>query len=171
MADLNEINEAVKLISKKNNKIIIHHCPSGYPADTNDINLNIIKTLRSKFNCPIAYSDHSPGYDMDIAAVALGANILEKTITFDKTTKSPEHMMSLEFKDMKRFVQNIRKLDIALGKFDKKISFEQKIGRKLLRRSIFLEKDAKINQKLKDTHVTYRRPEKGMSPDFFFKNK
>ena len=171
MADLYEINEAVKLISRYNNKIIIHHCPSGYPAEVSDINLNIIKTLKSKFNCPIAYSDHSPGYDMDIAAVALGANILEKTITLDKTIKSPEHMMSLEFQDMIDFVENIKKLDSALGKFDKKFSVKQKISRKLLRRSVFLVEDAKKNQKLKDVNVVYKRPERGMTPEFFFKNK
>ena len=110
MSSLREIYDAVKIIqSEKNNKIIIHHCPSGYPARLSSINLNIIKTLKKKFNFPIAFSDHYPGYDFDILAVSLGANLIEKTLTFDRTIPEVEHVMSIETDKTKLFVNKIKK--------------------------------------------------------------
>ena len=106
---IGEISDAIDLIkSEGNNDIIIHNCPSGYPAKLESINLKMLKSLKEMFNCPVAYSDHSVGFDMDIAAVALGANLLEKTITLDRTTRV-EHIMSLEPNDMKFFVEKIRR--------------------------------------------------------------
>ena len=79
---MGEIEEAVDTtLSEGNKRIIIHQCPSGYPARLQSINLKIIETLRQMFNFPIAFSDHTPGGDMDIASIALGANLIEKTIT------------------------------------------------------------------------------------------
>ena len=98
-----------------NENIIIHHCPSGYPARLEGINLNIITTLRKMFPYPVAFSDHSPGWDMDVAAVTLGANLVEKTISEDRTTRGVEHIFSIEPRDMKKFVETVRGIEIALG--------------------------------------------------------
>src|SRR5579871_6462883 len=96
-SNLGEIERAVDIIrSEGNENIIIHQCPSGYPAHLDSINLRIIQTLRQMFPYPIAFSDHTPGATMDIAAVAIGASLVEKTITLDRTTRSIEHIMSLE---------------------------------------------------------------------------
>ena len=85
-----EIERAVDVIRQEGNEnVIIHHCPSGYPARLDGINLNMIVTLRQMFSHPIGFSDHSPGWEMDIAALALGAKLVEKTITTDRTTPSP----------------------------------------------------------------------------------
>ena len=125
-ATLADIETAVEWIKSQNNeKIIINHCPSGYPARFESVNLNIIKTLKQMFNYPIAFSDHSVGWEMDIAARSLGADIIEKTITLDRTIRSCEHIMSLEFEDMKKFVTSMRNLDIAFGKNRKSISMAE----------------------------------------------
>ena len=171
MADLDEIDETVKLIKKNSNKIIIHHCPSGYPSKTEDVNLNIIKTLKNKYTWPIAYSDHSTGYDMNIAAVSLGADILEKTITLDKSIKGPEHMMSLEPDEMINFVKTIKLLDLAMGNYEKKFTLRKKLERRLFRRSVLVTQDVKKNKKLKDIDVKFKKPEIGITPSFYFFNK
>ena len=107
-SNLGEIEDAVDVIrSEGNDNIIIHQCPSGYPAHLDSINVRIIQTMRQMFPFPIAFSDHTPGATMDIAAVAVGANLVEKTITLDRTTRSIEHIMSLEPQDMAAFVQSI----------------------------------------------------------------
>ena len=105
---------------EKNNKIIIHHCPSGYPARLDGVNLNVIKTLKNQFNYPVAFSDHSPGFLMDIVALGYDVDLLEKTITEDRLYPSVEHVMSLEFNDMKNFVKTIKDIEKAKGKYFKK---------------------------------------------------
>ena len=113
---LGEIEEAVDTtLSEGNTRIIIHQCPSGYPARLQSINLKIIETLRQMFNFPIAFSDHTPGGDMDIASIVLGANLIEKTITLDRTIRSVEHLFSLEPSDMNVFIKRIRDVEIAMG--------------------------------------------------------
>ena len=88
-SSIGEIEAAVDVIRAAGNEnIIIHHCPSGYPAHLESINLNVIPTLKRMFPYPIAYSDHTPGWEMDVAALALGANLIEKSITEDRMTRS-----------------------------------------------------------------------------------
>src|SRR6185369_17740031 len=95
----------------------IHHVPTGYPAKAGNINLRMITTLRQMFpDCAIGFSDHSPGGAMDIAALALGAALIEKTITLDRTRRAPEHIMSLEPQDMRDFVAIIRAVEAAMGR-------------------------------------------------------
>lgn len=166
MSSLEEIRSAVDIIkSEGNENIIIHQCPSGYPAHLESINLNIIPTLKKMFPYPVAFSDHSPGAEMDIAAVALGANLVEKTITEDRMTRSVEHVMSIEPREMKEFIETIRNVETGLG-VDQRVLHDEEINnRNSLRRSVFLKKDAKVGQKLSDCDVEFRRPGFGISPD------
>ena len=160
MSTLKEVENAVKIIIKnKNDKIIIHHCPSGYPAKLENINLNIIKTLKKRFDFPIGFSDHSPGYSMDVAAVSLGANLVEKTITKSRNTKSVEHMFSLEYNEMNEFVNLIKNLKTCLGKFTRPLHNQEKKNRLMSRRSIFLDQDASKGDYIKNRSLSYRRPE------------
>ena len=166
MATIDEIEKAVSIIEKEgNNNIIIHQCPSGYPARLEGINLNIIKTLKKTFRYPVAFSDHSPGIEMDIAAVALGANMLEKTVTEDRMTRSVEHVMSIEPNMMKYFVKTVRDLEISLGNGLRKMSNEELKKRDQARRSIFLVTSGKKGQKISDCKIDFRRPGHGISPD------
>lgn len=166
MASLGEIEIAVDAIrAEGNDKIVIHHCPTGYPAHLESINLNAIPTIQRLFGCPVAFSDHSPGWDMDIAAVAVGANMLEKTITEDRTTRSVEHIMSIEPADMARFVEVIREVEIALGAKRRVFTEEERRKRNGVRRSIHLAQALPAGHVLTEADIDYRRPGTGISPD------
>lgn len=167
-ASFGEIEKAVDVIRAEGNEnIIIHHCPSGYPAHIESINLRSIPTLKSMFQVPVAYSDHTPGEIMDVAAIALGANLIEKTITHDRTTRSVEHIMSLEPAEMKKFVDNIRQLEIALGNPRRILSGAEKNKRQNIRRSVILDQDVKPGYVLKDIKVKFKRPGFGVSPEAY----
>jgi N,N'-diacetyllegionaminate synthase len=165
-ASLDEIGVAVDAIrSEGNENIIIHQCPSGYPARLESINLKIIPTLKDKFKCPAAFSDHTPGWEMDVAAVALGANLVEKTITEDRTTRSVEHVMSLEPSDMSDFVRVIRDTETALGQSERILAPEELERRKAIRRSLHLTSAVSAGMSLRDASYEFRRPGTGVEPD------
>jgi sialic acid synthase SpsE len=141
-ATIGEVENAIELILREGNEnIIIHHCPTGYPAKISGINLNIIKSLRAMFPFPIAFSDHSPGYEMDIAAIAFGASLVEKTITLDRLTPSVEHIMSIEPDDMAPFVNFIKNLPLVFGDSRRIISQEERLKMMFMRRSVFAGRD------------------------------
>jgi N,N'-diacetyllegionaminate synthase len=162
---LGEIEAAVEVIARAGNeRIIIHHCPSGYPARRDGINLRVIQTLKAMFAYPAAFSDHSPGWDMDIAALCLGANMLEKTITLDRTTPSVEHIMSLEGDEIAAFVKAIRDVEAAFGS-PRRVMQEAEIRKRdLVRRSIFLKRAMRAGETLKPDDLDYRRPGTGIAP-------
>lgn len=161
-----EIETAVDaILSEGNRNVIIHQCPSGYPARLESINLNIIPTLKQMFGCPVAYSDHTPGWDMDIAALVIGADLVEKTITTDRTTPSVEHIMSLEPPQIDEFVQVIRDIEVALGRSRRVMHDEERERRQAIRRSVFLSGPVKAGTLLRDAAVDFRRPGFGLAPD------
>ncbi|WP_137938068.1 N-acetylneuraminate synthase family protein [Chitinivorax sp. B] len=165
-ASLGEVEQAVDVIrSEGNENIIIHQCPSGYPARLESINLNIIKTLKQMFPYPVAFSDHTPGWEMDVAALAVGANLLEKTITEDRCTRSVEHVFSLEPQDMRQFIQTIRDVETAFGGNRRILHAEELAKRKRIRRSVHLNQPVQAGQKLADVAVEFRRPGFGITPD------
>jgi len=167
-ATIGEVEMAVDTIrAEGNERIIIHHCPSGYPARLESIHLNMIKTLKQMFPYPVAFSDHTPGWEMDVAALALGANLLEKTITEDRTTRSVEHIFSLEPKDMRKFIKVIRDVEIALGQSRRIFEGESLEVKKKNRRSIFLKSSVCKGQRLKDVEIDFRRPGYGLEPSMY----
>jgi len=162
---LGEIEAAVdRIVRAGNERIIIHHCPSGYPARRDGINLRVIETLKAMFPYPAAFSDHSPGWDMDIAAVCLGANMLEKTISLDRTTPSVEHIMSLEGAEIPGFVGAIRDLEAAFGNPRRVMADAEIRKRDLVRRSIFLKRAVRAGEALRAEDLDYRRPGTGIAP-------
>jgi sialic acid synthase SpsE len=165
---IGEVEAAVDLLREEGSTdVIVHHCPPGYPAIPSAINLRVIPTLKRLFGVPIAYSDHSPGWDMMVAAVTLGANLIEKTITFDRTTHSPEHIFSLEPDDAKNFVKSIRTVEQALGGSRRIMTPEERKRRNAVRRSVVLAQDCAAGTALADASVEFRRPGWGMGPDEF----
>lgn len=162
---LGEVEAAVEVIVRTGNeRIIIHHCPSGYPARRDGINLRVLQTLKAMFPYPAAFSDHTPGWDMDIAALCLGANMLEKTITLDRTTPSVEHIMSLEGEDIDRFVTAIRDVEAAFGS-PRRIMHEAEVRKRdLVRRSIFLKRAVRAGELLHREDLDFRRPGTGIAP-------
>ena len=166
MATLGEIELAIDTIkSCGNNNIIVHHCPSGYPATPDKINLRCIPAIQQLFGCPVAFSDHTPGWQIDIAALAMGANMLEKTITENRLIRSVEHIMSLEPQEMKVFVQTIQEIELALGESRRTLTQVERERRTAIRRSLFLAHDLKAGHQLREEDLEYRRPGSGISPD------
>lgn len=163
-----EIEAAIDVLREEScDQIIIHNCPSGYPASLESINLKIIPSLKTMFGFPVAYSDHSFGSTMNVAAVAMGANMIEKTITEDRCTPSVEHIMSLEVKDLPDFVSEIRNVEAAMGNSRRVMSFEEKQMRLSARRSLVIDQDVKIGDKLLQAKVKFLRPGFGISPDIY----
>ena len=172
MSTIKEVKKAVEILLKnKNDKILIHHCPSGYPAKIENINLNIINTLKKEFDCPVGFSDHSPGSSTDIAAVALGADLIEKTITKSRYTTSIEHMFSLELNELNEFVKTVKNIKKSFGKKYRVINNIENNNRIMSRRSIFLSKNAKKGTYIKDCELIFRRPGNGISVDSLEKIK
>lgn len=167
-ATLGEIETAIDVMrAEGNHNIIVHNCPSGYPAHLESINLRLLNTIKQLFECPAAFSDHSPGWEMDIAALAMGANLLEKTITLDKTTRSVEHIMSLEPDEIAGFIKAIRDVETAMGKPRRILTQFEKDKRLAIRRSTFAIHGAKKGQRLADIAVEFRRPGFGLSPELY----
>lgn len=165
-ATLGEVERAVDVIREAGNEnIIIHHCSSGYPARLDGINLRVLTTLKNMFPYPIAFSDHSPGWDMDIAAVALGAAMIEKTITEDRMIPSVEHIMSIEPAQMAMCVQAIRDVQQGLGLPRILMTREKVEKRTNVRRSIHLAAPAKAGQFFCDLKLEFCRPGTGLGPD------
>ncbi len=168
-ADIWEIERAVieaESVGCKN--IIIHLCPSGYPAHVESIHLNMLKTLKTMFpEYSIAFSDHSPHYHMDMAAVALGADMVEKTITLDRTIKSCEHSFSLEENEAKKFIIAVREVEIALGSTRRVMPKDIKEKRRATRRSPYAMKDLNVGDIIIADDFEFKRPGFGIvSEDF-----
>ena len=162
---IGEVAEAVEVLEQAGtSKIIINHCPSGYPANLNSIHLRVITSLRTLFPYPIAFSDHNPGSTMDIVAVALGCNMLEKTITLDRTIRSPEHIMSLEPQEICTFIQTIRDVETALGNPRRLKTPEERKAFPVGRRSLIARMDIPEGTILTQEHLDYARPGDGLPP-------
>jgi len=151
-----DVEKAIKISKKnKNHQIIIMHCPSGYPAKNSGIHLKTIPEIKKKYHLPVGFSDHSPDDTMNYAALALGANMLEKTITSNKKQQHVEHFMSLELNELNSFVTKIRNVELAMG--DPKILKISRVTEDV-RRSFVTKKFIHKNEKIKSEHLDFKRP-------------
>lgn len=151
-----DVERAIKICeSNDNHQIIIMHCPSGYPAENAGIHLRAINTIQQKCQYPVGFADHSPGGIMNYAAVALGASMLEKTITTDTKIEHVEHFMSLELSELKKFVENIRVVEQAMGNPD--ILSTSRVE-ETARRSLVAIRDIKKGDKITKQDLDYKRP-------------
>ena len=172
MSNTSEIKKALKILitngAKKNN-IILMQCTSAYPAPYNEINLNTIVTLRHEFKLNVGFSDHSLGVQASIAAVALGAKVIEKHLTLNKKLKGPDHRASLNPKEFKLMVDSIRIVEKTLGDKIKKITKSEKKNICIVRKSIVSLTKIKKNEKFSNLNITCKRPGTGISPLLFKK--
>ena len=172
MASIFEIKKAIKTLitngTKKNN-ITVMQCTSAYPAPYDEINLNVIATLRNIFKLNTGFSDHSLGVYASIAAVALGAKVIEKHLTLNKKLKGPDHRASLDPKEFKFMVQGIRIVEKTLGDKIKKITRSEKKNIYIIRKSIVAKKNIKKGEKFTIDNITTKRPEGGLSPIYWEK--
>lgn len=168
MAYMDEVEEAFNRIKKgKTDEIAILHCISNYPPKNEYINLKAIKTLKEQFNCPVGFSDHSMGITMPIAAVAMGANIIEKHFTISRELEGMDHFYALEPQELKQMVMEIRKVEQAMGmgvKVPVKGEFSE---RHYARRGIIAACDIKEGQIISEEHLDYVRPVNGIESKYY----
>ena len=165
MAELDEIQAAIDVLKENGTTdITILHCTTEYPAPIKDVNLNVMQTLSDEFGYPVGYSDHTQGIEVDLAAVALGATIIEKHFTLDQSLPGPDHKASLEPYELKAMVDGIRKIEIALGSNEKKPSEVELKNRLVARKSIVAKKVIKAGDELTEDNITTKRPGSGINP-------
>jgi|TARA_B110000211_G_scaffold228514_1_gene284855 N,N'-diacetyllegionaminate synthase len=172
MSSINEIEQAIKILKKNGtskNKIVLMQCTSAYPAPNEEMNLKIINTFINRFKLKVGLSDHSLGTQAPIAAVSLGATLIEKHMTLDNNLQGPDHKASLNPMDFKLMVKNIRITEQMLGSKKKKITKTEKKNIKIVRKSIVALKKIKKNEKFSKLNITCKRPGTGISPVYYNK--
>lgn len=165
MCTLTEIDDAVKVLKENGaGKIALLHCNTQYPTPYEDVNLNAMDTLKNRYNCEIGYSDHTQGIEVSIAAVAMGATIIEKHFTLDRNQKGPDHKASLEVSELADMISKIRNIEKALGKSDKLPSASESANINVARKSIVAKRDIKKGDIFTEENITTKRPGTGISP-------
>ncbi|HTY81961.1 MAG TPA: N-acetylneuraminate synthase [Dehalococcoidales bacterium] len=165
MSSLKEIREAVHIVQREGTgEIALLHCVSGYPTRPEDVNLKVMATLRRAFGLPVGFSDHTTGISVPIAAVALGACIIEKHFTLDKNLPGPDHRASLEPGELAEMVKAIREVEKALGDGRKRLTPEEKANQKAARRSLVAAKDIKAGKVITADMICIKRPGTGLEP-------
>lgn len=165
MSDIEEIFEAVNVLRTNGSGIIsLLQCNTEYPTPYSDVNLAAMKTLRDYFDCEVGYSDHSIGIEVPIAAVALGATIIEKHFTLDKAMIGPDHAASLEPKELKQMVESIRHIEMAIGCENKLVTNSEKKNLVAVRKSIVAACKIVKGEPLTINNIAVKRPGNGISP-------
>jgi len=167
LATLGEIEEALEAIrSQGNNDIVLLHCASLYPSPPEVVNLKTIVTLSKAFQIPIGFSDHTLGIHVSVAAVALGAVVVEKHFTLDRTMKGPDHSFAVEPNELKQLVTNIREVEQALGTGVKVRSTAEQEMYEKGRRSIIAAVDIKKGTIITKEMLVVKRPGYGIKPKY-----
>jgi len=172
MSDMNEILAAHHVLKGRgisDDKLTYLHCTSNYPAALNTVNLNAMKLIGDTLNVNIGYSDHSPVNETSIAAVALGAKVIEKHITLDKNLEGPDHKASSEPSEFKKLVNSIRIVEKVLGKNIKVANPEELKNSLLVRKSIVALKAIKKGEIFTSKNLITKRPGTGVSPMMWYK--
>lgn len=167
MADMKEIEDALQIVLESGtslDNVTILHCNTEYPTPMGDVNLTAMLSIKEKFNVAIGYSDHTLGIEIPIAAVALGAKVIEKHFTLDNTMEGPDHKASLNPVELKAMVDAIRNLEIALGDGVKAPSPSETKNKPIARKSLVANTDIKKGVIFTDKNLTIKRPGTGISP-------
>jgi N-acetylneuraminate synthase/N,N'-diacetyllegionaminate synthase len=168
MATLGEVEEALNVIRSEGVKdVILLHCVSNYPAKIEDVNLRALETLKQAFKLPVGFSDHTLGITTPIAAVALGACIIEKHFTLDRNLPGPDHKASLDPDELKEMVKAIRDVEKALGNGIKRPAKEEEEIKKVARRSIVAKVDIPEGAIISEDMLDVKRPGTGIVPKYF----
>lgn len=167
MADLGEIEDALDILiaaGTAKDKITILHANTEYPTPMEDVNLKAMQTIATAFKMDVGYSDHTLGIEVDIAAVAMGAKVIEKHFTLDRMMEGPDHKASLEPDELKAMVQGIRNIEKALGNGIKKPSNSESKNIAIARKSIVATKLIKQGEVINEINLAIKRPGTGISP-------
>jgi N,N'-diacetyllegionaminate synthase len=167
MSTIGEIEDAIHVLERfgtDRSDITVLHCTTEYPAPISEVNLNVMHTLRKAFGVSVGYSDHTMGIEVPIAAVALGASIIEKHFTLDRTMPGPDHLASLEPEELKQMITSIRNIERALGDGIKRVTVSEQKNIAVARKSLIAACDIKEGEYFTESNLTVKRPGTGISP-------
>ena len=169
MANLDEVKAAGNVLKKYGSgDVTVLQCNTQYPTPYSDVNLNAMITMKNELGLPVGYSDHTKGIEIPIAAVAMGATIIEKHFTLDRNMEGPDHKASLEPDELKLMVESIRNVEAALGDGIKETSDSERGNIAIVRKSIVAKCDIKRGDIFTEENITTKRPGTGISPMKWF---
>jgi N,N'-diacetyllegionaminate synthase len=167
MATLGEIEAAIDVLEQAGTpraNITVLHCTTEYPTPMNEVNLRAMQSIHAAFGVAVGYSDHTQGIDVAIAAVALGAVVIEKHFTLDRNLPGPDHKASLEPEELKMMVAAIRNIEVALGDGVKRLTPSEARNKSIVRKSLVASQAIKMGETFAPRNVTTKRPGTGISP-------
>ena len=162
---MDEVAEAVRTLRAGGTEsLVLLHCVSCYPARPESANLRAMRTMAERFDVPIGYSDHTPGHEVAVAAVALGACVIEKHLTLDRSLPGPDHHASLDPEGFAALVRSVRNVEAALGHGRKEPASEERAIAAVARRSLVAARDIPAGGELTEELVAVLRPGTGLPP-------
>lgn len=167
MSNMPEIESAIKALEQagtSRSKITVLHCTTEYPTPMCDVNLRAMQSIQTELGVAIGYSDHTLGIEVAVAAVAVGATVIEKHFTLDRTLPGPDHKASLEPTELKTMVSSIRNIELALGDRLKQLAPSEAKNILVARKSIVASKDIQIGERFSAENLATKRPGTGISP-------
>lgn len=166
MSNLGEIEAALEILCQGGTQranITLLHCTTEYPAPFDEVNLKAMQTLKNTFNLDVGYSDHTKGIHISLAAIALGASVIEKHFTLDKNMPGPDHKASLEPNELQELCTKIREIESALGDGIKQASKSERKNIEIARKSLVAKKKIKKGEIFSEENLTTKRPASGIS--------
>jgi N,N'-diacetyllegionaminate synthase len=167
MATLSDIEAAIAVLEQAGTpraRMTVLHCTTEYPTPMEDVNLQAMQSIRAEFGVTVGYSDHTPGIEVAIAAVALGAAVIEKHFTLDRELSGPDHKASLEPGELRTMVNAIRNIELALGDGVKRVTAGEDRNRSVARKSLVASRSIRAGEQFSAENVTAKRPGTGISP-------
>lgn len=167
MSNMNEIEGAINALENSGthrSEVTVLHCTTAYPAPMSDVNLRAMQSIRDEFGVAVGYSDHTLGIEIPIAAVALGATVIEKHFTTDRSQPGPDHKASLEPLELKSMIDGIRAVELALGDGNKRVMPSEISNLAIARKSIVASQQIYPGEIFTEQNLTAKRPGTGISP-------
>ena len=167
MCTMQEIASVLEILEKagaSKHDITVLHCNTEYPTPMEDVNLRAMLSMQNELGVKVGYSDHTLGIEVPIAAVAMGATVIEKHFTLDRTMEGPDHAASLEPDELKQMVYSIRNIEKAMGEVSKKPSKSEEVNIGVVRKSIVASRNIKAGEKFTEENLAVKRPGTGISP-------
>jgi N,N'-diacetyllegionaminate synthase len=167
MSTMEEIGDALSVLTSTGltkDMITVLHCTTEYPTPMQEVNLRAMQSIQEQFGVTVGYSDHTIGIEVSVGAVALGASVIEKHFTLDRTLPGPDHKASLNPHELRAFVHAIRNMDIALGSDTKTPTASEAANRTVARKSIVASCDIQKGDMFSENNITTKRPGTGLSP-------
>ncbi|QHS61990.1 N-acetylneuraminate synthase [Chitinophaga agri] len=171
MSEMSEIEDALKVLQEygaKRENIVVLHCNTEYPTPFEDANLKAMLSIEKEFGIKVGYSDHTSGIEAAVAAAALGASVIEKHYTIDRTMEGPDHSASLEPQELKALVSAVRNIEKAMGTGFKTPSPSELKNKAIARKSVVAARDIKAGEVFTEDNLTIKRPGSGISPMKWF---